>query len=206
MEAFVHHVFSVAPKRTGRCRFCAAPMMSLPTETMSAKKALLSVIEPLDEGLASLDNPDIQKEVDFYIRNVEKQNQVVDTVSSPMLNGKWKLLYTTSANVLGKNLPAFLSNVPGTNMQYIDVDNGKGLNIVDVSVAGIFNGSYGAELELTAAPPKKVRVQIVKFQLGPLRVNPPKTLRASLEITYLDEDMRIGRGSRNNVFVLTKES
>ncbi|MGL4881863.1 MAG: PAP/fibrillin family protein, partial [Waterburya sp.] len=27
-----------------------------------------------------------------------------------------------------------------------------------------------------------------------------------LDITYLDEDMRIGRGNEGNVFVLTKEN
>eukprot|EP00190_Bangiopsis_sp_CCMP1999_P007204 CAMPEP_0198725838 /NCGR_PEP_ID=MMETSP1475-20131203/3058_1 /TAXON_ID= ORGANISM="Unidentified sp., Strain CCMP1999" /NCGR_SAMPLE_ID=MMETSP1475 /ASSEMBLY_ACC=CAM_ASM_001111 /LENGTH=178 /DNA_ID=CAMNT_0044487677 /DNA_START=182 /DNA_END=718 /DNA_ORIENTATION=+ len=175
-------------------------------ETASAKRALLSIIEPLDEGLAALDSPGVQEEVEFYIKNVEKRNEITDTVSSPLINGKWKLVYTTSANILGKNYPGFVSNVPGTNLQYIDTDKEEGLNIVDVSVAGVFRASYGAELKLTPRPPKKVNVQIVKFQLGPLKVSSPKTLRASLDITYLDEDMRIARGSKKNVFVLTRES
>jgi PAP_fibrillin len=42
------------------------------------------------------------------------------TLKSPAINGRWTLIYTTSASILGKNLPAPLRSV-GPIYQWIDV-------------------------------------------------------------------------------------
>lgn len=47
-------------------------------------------------------------------------------------------------------------------------------------------------------------VQFKEFKLlGLLPVKAPASAAGELEITYLDDDLRISRGNRGNLFVLT---
>ena len=50
---------------------------------------------------------------------------------------------------------------------------------------------------------KRVKVQFKTFRiLGLIPVQAPESARGELEFTYLDENMRICRGDKGNLFVL----
>lgn len=77
---------------------------------------LLAAIEPLERGVTATDEE--QKNVEQLIRKLEQANPNSKSLSSPLINGKWKLLYTTSESILGKTRPA-LTRPNGPIYQFI---------------------------------------------------------------------------------------
>ena len=98
-------------------------MVSLPRRACFALREcavldlqLLSAIEPLQRGVAATDED--QQQVENLIQKLEKVNPNQKSLSSPLINGKWKLLYTTSQSILSKSRPAPL-RPNGPIYQYI---------------------------------------------------------------------------------------
>ena len=58
--------------------------------------------------------------------------------------------------------------------------------------------------ELSPVNGQLTNVQFRQFQIGPWRVDAPESFRGSLDVTYLDEEMRLTRGDKGNLFVLTR--
>ena len=52
----------------------------------------------------------------------------------------------------------------------------------------------------------RVDVRFEQFRLGPIVFPAPKELTGSLTTTYLDEEMRISRGDKDNLFALLREA
>ena len=52
----------------------------------------------------------------------------------------------------------------------------------------------------------QVDVVFRRFGIGWLKFPAPSSARGVLETTYLDEEMRISRGDKGNIFVLVRES
>ena len=77
---------------------------------------LLSAIQPLARGVNATDAD--QEQVEKLIQKLEKVNPNKNTLASPLINGKWKLLYTTSQSILQKSRPAPL-RANGPIYQYI---------------------------------------------------------------------------------------
>lgn len=72
-----------------------------------------------------------------------------------------------------------------------------------METAPFFN-QVKAELEPLSA--NKVAVQFKEFRIFNLiAVQAPPTARGELAITYLDEDLRLSRGDKGNLFVLTMD-
>ena len=57
---------------------------------------------------------------------------------------------------------------------------------------------------LTRTSASAVNVQLKEFRLGVVKVKAPESSRAALDTTYLDEDTRVGRGDKGNLFVLVR--
>lgn len=77
---------------------------------------MLSAIQPLQRGVTASDAD--QQQVEKLIRKLEKVNPNKNSLASPLINGKWKLLYTTSESILGSKRPAVL-RANGPIYQYI---------------------------------------------------------------------------------------
>ena len=77
---------------------------------------LLAAIEPLQRGVGA--SEDDQKDVEQLIRKLEKVNPNPKSLASPLINGKWKLIYTTSQSILQSKRPAVL-RPNGPIFQYI---------------------------------------------------------------------------------------
>ena len=81
---------------------------------------LLSAIQPLQRGVSATDAD--QQHVEKLIQKLEKVNPNKKSLASPLINGKWKLLYTTSESILGSKRPAIL-RANGPIYQYIGDDH-----------------------------------------------------------------------------------
>jgi hypothetical protein len=57
--------------------------------------------------------------------------------------------------------------------------------------------------DLTPLNARKVAVKFDTFKIaGFIPVKAPDTARGELEITYLDEELRVSRGDKGNLFIL----
>ncbi|KAF6147939.1 hypothetical protein GIB67_001514 [Kingdonia uniflora] len=157
------------------------------------KEELLEAIGPLDRGAdATLED---QEAVDQIARKLEAVNSVKSPLNSDLLNGKWELLYTTSSSILQIQRPKFLRSKG--NFQAINTDTLRAQNMESWP---FFNQ---VTADLTPLNARKVAVQFDTFKiLGLIPIKAPGRARGELEITYLDEELRVSRGDKGNLFIL----
>ena len=79
---------------------------SSPAARAAAKAEVLSAIQGLNRGVSATEE-DVER-VEAAVRKLEKLNATPGALTSPLVNGKWELIYTTSVSILGSNRPPFL--------------------------------------------------------------------------------------------------
>ncbi|KAK2393118.1 putative plastid-lipid-associated protein 4, chloroplastic [Trifolium repens] len=163
-------------------------------DIQSLKVELYEIISPLDRGAeATLED---QQRVDKIARKLEAMNCVKEPLNSDLLNGKWELLYTTSQSILQTQRPKFL-RPNGKIYQAINADTLRAQNI---ETWPFYNQATANLVPLNS---RKVAVKFDFFKIASLiPIKSPGSGRGQLEITYLDEDLRISRGNRGNLFIL----
>lgn len=144
-----------------------------------------------------------------------------------LLNGNWRLLYTTSQELLRIDSFPFLKL--GQIYQCIRIQDTAIYNIAEVYGLPLLEGIVSVTAQFEPVSEKRVKVKFNRSILGLQRLidyRSPNNLitdielgkkftavdvniqnreqKGWLDITYLDEDLRIGRGNQGNVFVLTK--
>ncbi|XP_074272844.1 putative plastid-lipid-associated protein 4, chloroplastic [Silene latifolia] len=176
-----------------RVSFFPAFLTNKSKDAKAVKEQLLQAIQPLDRGAdATLDD---QQTIDQLTRKLEALNPTKEPLKSDLLNGKWELIYTTSTSILQTQRPKFLRS--RVNYQAINADTLRAQNMESWP---FFNQ---VTADLTPVNSKKVAVKFDYFKIGGLiPVKAPDRARGSLEITYLDEDLRVSRGDKGNLFIL----
>lgn len=162
-------------------------------DAKTLKLDLLEAIQPLDRGADA--TPEDQERIEQLTRKLEAVNPTKQPLKSDLLDGKWELIYTTSKSILQTQRPKFLRS--RRNYQAINVDT---LRAQNNETWPFFNQ---VTADLTPVNPRKVAVKFDYFKIGGLiPVKAPDTARGSLEFTYLDEDLRVSRGDKGNLFIL----
>jgi hypothetical protein len=151
------------------------------------------------------------------------------TTAVDLLAGNWQLLYTSSQSLLG--IDRFPLVQLGTIYQCIRPNAGTIYNIAEIAslIPGL-NGLVSIVATFTIVNESKVNVQFNRSLIGLQRLldysDPDRLITAIeqgqkftaidlpinrqgkepawLEVTYLDEDLRISRGNEGNVFVLSR--
>ncbi|GMJ03611.1 hypothetical protein HRI_004030300 [Hibiscus trionum] len=158
------------------------------------KYELFNAIALLDRGAEA--TPEDQERVDQIALELEAVNQIKEPLKSSLLNEKWELLYTTSQSVLQTKRPKFL-RPNGKIYQAINLDT---LRAQNMETWPFFNQ---ATANLVPINPRRVAVKFDYFRIaGLIPIKSPGSGRGQLEITYLDEELRISRGDRGNLFIL----
>jgi len=166
-------------------------------ERITMKKQLIELIEPLQRGAKASDED--KKYVDDLARKLEVLNPIPKPLASPFLNGSWELRYTTSASILGLSKPPPFRPF-GKICQVLD---GTTLTARNIESAPFYNQ---VSAELTPVSVNKVAVQFKEFRIFNLiAVKAPPSAQGELTVTYLDEDLRISRGDKGNLFILTMD-
>ncbi len=158
---------------------------------------------------------------------LEAQNPTPKPLESPLLMGDWRLLYTTSQGILG------LDRIPLTDLGevYQAIRGDRVYNIAQTkSLMGI-EGIVAVAARYEVSSDVRVQVKFERSILG-LRsvmgyqsatafidaleakskfwaIDVPIPAREGsgggwLEVTYLDETLRISRGNQGSIFVLVK--
>jgi len=140
-----------------------------------------------------------KQSIDAIARQLERLNPTKDSdVLGPALSARWLLEYTTSASILGTARPFFL-RANGPIYQTIRAEK---LEARNQETWPFFSA---VEATLTPLSKRKVAVQFQTFYIfSLLPIKAPPTARGELEITYLDDDLRISRGDKGNLFVLSR--
>ncbi|KAK4739665.1 hypothetical protein R3W88_003362 [Solanum pinnatisectum] len=194
-RSFFDHFTAVNYVPELRARVSLFPFFFTKSEdTESLKQELLEAIALLDRGAEA--TPEDQKLVDQIASKLEAANKVKEPLKSSLLNGKWELLYTTSQSILQTKRPKFL-RANGKIYQAINADT---LRAQNMETWPFFNQATANLVPLNA---RRVAVKFDSFTIASLI---PIKNRGSgcgeLEITYLDEELRISRGNQGNLFIL----
>lgn len=170
------------------------PFLNKRKDATVVKEELLEAIGPLDRGAEA--TPEDQYRVDQIAQELEAINPTKEPLRSPLLNGKWELLYTTSETILKRQRPNFLR----PNGQIYQAINTDTLRAQNLETWPFFNQ---VTANLTPLSGKKVAVKFDKFKIaGLISINAPDQARGELEITYVDDELRISRGDKGNLFIL----
>ncbi|KAL3701436.1 hypothetical protein R1sor_019458 [Riccia sorocarpa] len=166
-------------------------------DAQKVKIELFEAIAPLNRGVSATEE-DLAR-VNSIAKELEKLNPTKEPLKSPLLSGKWKLIYTTSNSILKKSRPSFL-RPNGPIYQAINTDTLRAQNLESWP---FFNQ---VTANLVPVSSSKVVVNFDFFKIaGLISVKAPGRARGELEVTYLDDDLRVSRGDRGNLFVLVME-
>jgi hypothetical protein len=194
---------------------------------MNYKEVLFEAIAPVNRGLKMTDT---QKQSIFAaIAFMEESNPTPKpTEAGELLTGNWRLLFTTSQELLG------FDRFPGIKLgqiyQCIRAAEGKVYNVAEIFGLPLLEGLVSVCASFTVVSAQRVNVKFERAVVGLQRLvgyanvdefvqilQSGRKLRAIdfeikerdrqgwLETTYLDSDLRISRGNEGSVFVLRKD-
>ena len=194
---------------------------------MSTKAELLEAIAGKNRGLLATEMDKVK--VLSVIEQLEDHNPTPKPLEAKeLLEGNWRLLYTTSREIL--NIGRFPLLQLGQIYQCIRVAEAKIYNIAELVGLPFLEGIVSVAAKFEPVDDRRVNVKFERSIIGLQRIInyrsvdrlieqieggtkfPPldfnienRDRQGWLDITYLDEDLRIGRGNQGNVFVLAKE-
>jgi len=193
---------------------------------MIGKTAILEAIAGKNRGLLATE---VDKQaISCAIANLEDLNPTPNPLEAPeLLDGDWRLLYTTSKALL--NLDGFPLSKLGQIYQCIRVATNSVYNIAEIYGLPYLEGLVSVVAKFEPVSSRRVNVKFNRSIIGLQRLidyNSPANFiqqiesgkkftaidfpikngeqQGWLDITYIDGDMRIGRGNEGSVFVLTK--
>lgn len=193
---------------------------------LALKDNLRARIKGTGRGVTASQND--RAEIDAMCAQLERMNPTKE-VLGPYLSADWLLEYTTSDSILGTRRP-FVLRANGPIYQTIRAEKLEARNqetwpwfsavvriktrssyarrmlvVRSLTVAPALAPTSDQEATLVPMSKNKVAVQFQTFYIGSLiPIKAPPTARGELEITYLDEDLRISRGDKGNLFVLSR--
>ncbi|MEH1782045.1 MAG: PAP/fibrillin family protein [Nostoc sp.] len=193
---------------------------------MIGKAALIDAIAGTNRGLLATEAQ--KQDILAAIATLEDFNPTPRPVeASNLLDGNWRLLYTTSKALL--NLDRLPLCKLGQIYQCIRVETTSVYNIAEIYGLPYLEGLVSVAAKFEPVSGRRVQVKFERSIIGLQRLieyNSPVTFiqqieegrkfpgidvainsdkqQGWLDITYIDNDLRIGRGNEGSVFVLTK--
>jgi hypothetical protein len=188
------------------------------------KAELIRCLAKTDRGLKPLDQDTLTQ-----ILNLEAQNPNPQPLEAmDLLVGDWRLVYTNSQGILG--LDRFPLFQLGEVYQSIRAEGLRLYNVAEIRGLPLLSGIVSVAATFTPVSEVRVAVKFERAIVGPQgwmgyqgpagfiekiergeRVwgldakLPVREAQGWLDITYLDGDLRIGRGNEGSLFVLVKD-
>ncbi|MBD2110760.1 MULTISPECIES: PAP/fibrillin family protein [Cyanophyceae] len=196
---------------------------------MLGKTELLEAVAPVNRGISS--SPSDRTAIQAAAATLEGRNPTPNPLqATDRLNGDWRLLYTTSSELL--NIDRLPLASLGPIYQCIRLGENRIYNIAEVNGPPLLSGLVAVAATLEAVSTQRVNVGFERGVIGlrqalgyespaqfvgamqttskfslfqgiDFRINRDRQA-GWLEVTYLDDDLRIGRGNQGSLFVLQK--
>lgn len=193
---------------------------------MIEKAALLEAIAGKNRGILATERD--KQAILMAIAQLEARNPTPRPIeASDLLDGNWRLLYTTSKGLLNIDQLPLLKL--GQIYQCIRAKTKSVYNIAEVYGLPYLEGLVSVSARFEPVSECRVQVKFYRSMFGLQRligyqapgdlveqIETGKNFAAIdinldsrnqqgwLDITYLDDDLRIGRGNEGSVYVLTK--
>jgi hypothetical protein len=193
---------------------------------MLGKSTLLEMIAGKNRGI--LADASQRQAILSAVAQLEDRNPTPRPLEAvDKLNGNWRLLYTTSKELLQIDRVPFLKL--GQIYQYIQTADSRIYNVAEVAGIPYLEGLVSVAARFEPVDDRRVKVIFERGIVGLQRlvgyhsvnefvraIESGKKFAAIdfnitnreqkgwLDVTYLDNDLRIGRGNEGNIFVLTK--
>ncbi|MGV0026354.1 PAP/fibrillin family protein [Phormidesmis priestleyi] len=193
---------------------------------MIGKAALLEAIAGKNRGLLATDSQ--KQAILATIAQLEDRNPTPRPIEAlDLLDGDWRLIYTTSRGILSIDQVPFLQL--GQVYQSIRAPEAKLYNIAELIGLPFVETIVSIGARFKPVSERRVDVKFERSVIGLQRLigyqTPDRFIEQLesgqklaaidfsvenrdqegwLDITYLDADLRIGRGNEGSVFVLTK--
>ncbi|KAM3290246.1 fibrillin-5, chloroplastic isoform X1 [Capsicum chacoense] len=207
-----------------RTIFCAAAEqqnveVSQSTASSQVKIQLYDFLQGINRGIFGVSS-EKKSEIEELVRQLESQNPTPEpTLSLDKVAGNWKLIYSTISILGSKRTKLGLRDfiALGDLYQNIDTSEGKAVNVIKFNIRGLSLLSGELRIEATFRIASKSRVDI---SYNSSEITPGQLMNVFqknynlllgifnpegwLEITYVDENLRIGRDNKGNIFVLER--
>lgn len=183
------------------------------------KAELYNALQGINRGIFGVPT-EKKSEIEDFVKMLEAQNPTPDpTLHLGKVGGCWKLVYST-IRILGSKrtklgLRDFISLADF--LQTIDAAEGKAVNVIKFNARGLnlLNGKLTIEASFKVASKSRVDISYRNSTITPeqlmnlFRKNYDILLgifnpEGWLEITYVDDTLRIGRDDKGNIFILER--
>ena len=167
------------------------------------KSDILELASEVNRGLTATESQKDQMMILF--EKLEKLNPTPSPLNTPkLIDGSWDLQYTTSDSILGKGgFPRI-----GPIEQFLDTSSLQAYNSEVVNYFGFLPIQRKVTASLRPESSQLTAVQFEQFEIGSepfqIKIKAPSQFQGSLDITYLDDTLRLTRGDKGNIFVLTR--
>lgn len=193
---------------------------------MMGKAALIDAIAGTNRGLLATESQ--KQAILAAIAKLEDFNPTPRPLEATnLLDGNWRLLYTTSRALL--NLDRFPLCKLGQIYQYIRVETTSVYNIAEIYGLPYLEGLVSVAAKFEPVSERRILVKFQRAVIGLQRLigydSPANFIQQIesgkkftaidfpiksdqqqgwLDITYIDDNLRVGRGNEGSVFVLSK--
>jgi PAP_fibrillin len=193
---------------------------------MFGKSALLEAIAGKNRGLLATDGD--RQSILAAVVELEERNPTPRPLEAlDKLDGNWRLLFTTSKGLLNIDQVPFCKL--GQIYQYVRASSASIYNVAEIYGLPYLEGIVSVAAKFEALSEKRAKVNFERSIIGLQRLVDYRSVdhfieqveagqkfraidfnitnreqRGWLDVTYLDDDLRIGRGNEGSVFVLTK--
>ncbi|KAL9264763.1 Fibrillin protein 5-like protein [Drosera capensis] len=170
------------------------------------KMKLYQAVEGINRGVFGVTAAK-KAEIEGLVEVLQPLNPTMNpTLHLDKVAGSWKVLYS-SIKILGSKrtklgLRDFITL--GDFWQHIDTDMGKAVNVIEFSARGLnmLKGQLTIDARFSVASTSLLKVFKQNYELLISIFNPD----GWLEITYLDDTLRIGRDDKDNIFILERST
>nr|KJB14939.1 hypothetical protein B456_002G151300 [Gossypium raimondii] len=190
-----------------------------PNTLSHLKTELLQQVKGTNRGIFGV--PSSKKsDIEALVKLLESHNPTPDpTLNLEKVGGWWKLVYSTITILGSKRTKLGLRDfiTLGEFFQIIDIEKSKAVNVIKFNARGLklLNGKLTIETSFKIASKSRVDVSYDNSTVTPdqlLNVFSKNydvllaifNLEGWLEITYVDDRMRIGRDDKGNIFILER--
>ncbi|KAF6145706.1 hypothetical protein GIB67_010667 [Kingdonia uniflora] len=177
----------------------------LPTTPDHLVASILSKVTGTDRGVALAKEG--HKEVDEVARQLQTYC-VEEPVKCPLIFGEWDVVYCSTPTSPGGGYRSALGRMVFKTKEMIQVVEAPDCvrNKVSFSAFGFLDGEVSLNGKLRALDEKWIEVvfEPPELKVGGLDFQYGGQSEVKLEITYIDEKIRLGKGSRGSLFVFQR--